>query len=252
MMATPTAKWPGLLDALSKAAGERQLMVWTRSESDEGLIAWAGWDGIVRQDAGDYVEAVDANVAPTSKYNLVTHRTQGMQVQIDPAGNAHDTLSLTWDNRANLAEASALRKLPFTGKNGILGNYLRVLTPDQSILQGASGDGLVKLNGVEEISSEAGRRAYGLFLLEPPGQTSASVSWISPQPVQFDNGIGLYRLTVQKEDGRTAEPLDVSITLPAGAKLLGTSPGMTVVGPTVTLHTTAKTDVQVWVRYSVS
>jgi hypothetical protein len=82
--------------------------------------------------------------------------------------------------------------------------------------------------------------------------TTAKVSWISPNAVVTDGTARLYRLTVQKEDGRTAEPLDVSVTLPAGAKLLGTSPGMTVVGQTATLHTTAKTDVQVWVRYSLS
>jgi hypothetical protein len=57
---------------------------------------------------------------------------------------------------------------------------------------------------------------------------------------------------VQKEDGRTAEPLSISVTLPAGAKVLAMSPGMVLKGSTATLHTTAKTDVQVWVRYSVS
>jgi hypothetical protein len=226
-------------------------MAWTKDDGAESLIGWAGWDGAVRKDAGDYVQAADANVAPTSKYNLVTHRTQDLKVQIDDTGDAHDTLTLDWDNRADQPEASALRKLPYTGTDGILGNYLRVLTPDGSRLQSVSGGRLVQLTGVEEISAEAGRTAFGLFLLEPPGLTSVTVSWVSPHAVETEDKTGLYRLTVQKEAGRTAEPLSVTVTVPAGAKVLETSPGMVVNGRTVTLNTTSATDVQLWVRYSL-
>jgi hypothetical protein len=251
MMATPTARWPDLLTALTDAASQRQLMAWTKDAGAEALISWAGWDGAVRQDGGDYVQAVDANVAPTSKYNLVTHRTQDLVVQIDDVGNANDTLNLSWDNRALLPEGSALLKLPYTGTDGMLGNYLRVLTPDRSRLQSVSGGRLVQLTGVEDVSTEAGRTAYGLFLLEPPGQTSATISWISPYPVETDDTTGLYRLTVQKEAGRPAEPLSVTVSVPEGATILGTSAGMAVNGRTATLQTTSTTDVQLWVRYSL-
>jgi hypothetical protein len=251
MLATPTAKWPDLVNALGNAAGQHDLMVWTKDVGAEALISWAGWDGAVRQDAGDYVQAADANVAPTSKYNLVTHRTQDLAVQIDDVGNADDTLTLNWDNRADQPEASWLRKLPITGTDGMLGNYLRVLTPDRSRLQSVSGGRLVQLTGVEEISAEAGRTAYGLFLLEPPGQTSVTIAWVSPYPVETDDTTGLYRLTVQKEAGRPAEPLSVRVTVPEGATILETSAGMAVNGRTATLQTTPATDVQLWVRYSL-
>jgi hypothetical protein len=251
MMATPTARWPDLLTALTDAGSQRQLMAWTKDAGAEALISWAGWDGAVRQDTGDYVEAVDANVAPTSKYNLVTHRTQDLAVQLDDVGNADDTLTLNWDNEADQPEASALRALPYTGTDGMLGNYLRVLTPDRSRLQSVSGGRLVQLSGVEDVSTEAGRTAYGLFLLEPPGQTSATISWISPYPVETDDTTGLYRLTVQKEAGRPAEPLSVTVSVPEGATILGTSAGMAVNGRTATLQTTSTTDVQLWVRYSL-
>ena len=251
MLATPTARWPDLMNALSNAASQRDLMVWTKDAGAEALVSWAGWDGAVRQDVGDYIEAADANVAPTSKYNLVTHRTQDLAVQIDDVGNADDTLTLNWDNQADQPEASWLRKLPVTGTDGMLGNYLRVLTPDRSRLQSVSGGRLVQLTGVEEISSEAGRTAYGLFLLVPPGLTSATVSWISPYPVETDDTTGLYQLTVQKEAGRPAEPLSVRVTVPEGATILETSAGMAVNGRTAALQTTAATDVQLWVRYSL-
>jgi hypothetical protein len=251
MLATPTSRWPNLMNALSDAASQRHLMVWTEDAGAEALVSWAGWDGAVRQDPGDYVEAADANVAPTSKYNLVTHRTQALAVQIDDVGNADDTLTLNWDNRADQPEASALRALPYTGTDGMLGNYLRVLTTDRSRLQSVSGGRLVPLTGVEEIWSEAGRTAYGLFLLVPPGQTSATISWVSPYPVETDDTTGLYRLTVQKEAGRPAELLSVRVTVPMGATVLGTSAGMAVNGRTATLQTTAAADVQLWVRYSL-
>ena len=176
MLATPTARWPGLMNALGNAGSQRHIMAWTKDEGSEAFIGWAGWAGAVRADGGDYVQAVDANVAPTSKYNLVTHRTQDLQVGIDDVGNANDTLTLNWDNRADQPEANWLRKLPITGTDGMLGNYLRVLTPDRSRLQSVSGGRLAPLTGVEEISPEAGRTSYGLFLLLPPGQTSATIS----------------------------------------------------------------------------
>ena len=253
MMATPNAKWPALLDALGSAAGQRHLMAWAKDGSAESLFGWAGWDGAVRADQGDYVEAADANVAPTSKYNLVTHHTQDLQVGIDDVGNAHDTLTLTYDNRINEPEGAQLRALPYTGTStaGMLGNYLRVLTPDRSRLQSVSGGRLAPLTGVEEISPEAGRTAYGLFLLVPPGQTSATISWVSPYPVETGDKTGLSRLTVQKEAGRPAEPLSVTVTVPDGATILETSAGMAVSGRTATLQTTAATDVQLWVRYSL-
>jgi hypothetical protein len=251
MLGTPLQKMPALLTALQAATSQRNLMVWSKDSADEAFIAWAGWDGAVRADPGDYVEALDANVAPASYFNLVTHRSLDLEVQIDGAGNAHDSLALTWDNRINLAEGSALRSLPRVSTDGLLGNYLRVLTPSGSALQSVSGGRLVQLTGVEEISPEAGRTAYGLFLFEPPGLTSVTVSWVSPHAVETDGKTGLYRLTVQKEDGRTAEPLNVSITLPHGAKVLDTSAGILVNGGIATLDTTSGTDVQVWVRYSL-
>jgi hypothetical protein len=226
-------------------------MAWTKNASAEDLVAWAGWDGAVRADVGDYVQAADANVAPVSKYNLVTQRSLDLQVGIDDVGNAHDTLTLDWDNGADQPEASALRKLPDTGQHGMLGNYVRVLTPDRSRLQSVSGGRLVQLTGVEEISEEAGRTSYGIFLLLPPGRTSATISWISPYPVETDDTTGLYRLTVQKEAGRPAEPLSVTVTVPEGAAVLETSAGMTVSGRTATLQATPATDVQLWVRYSL-
>jgi hypothetical protein len=251
MLATPTAKWPDLMNALENAAGQRQLMAWTKDSGAEALISWAGWGGAVRADAGDYVEAVDSNVAPASKYNLVTHRAQDLAIQIDDVGNADNTLTMNWDNRTDQPDASWLLNLPNTGNNGMLGNYLRVLTPDRSRLQSVSGGRLVQLTGVEEISSEAGRTAFGLFLFVPPGQTSATMSWISPYPVEMDATTGLYRLTVQKEAGRPAEPLSVTVTVPDGATIVETSAGMAVNGRSATLQTTAATDVQLWVRYSL-
>ena len=49
----------------------------------------------------------------------------------------------------------------------------------------------------------------------------------------------------------TAEPRSVTVTVPEGATILGTSAGMAVNGRTATLQTTAATDVQLWVRYSL-
>ncbi len=60
----------------------------------------SGWGGVVRQDPGDYVYALESNVAPTSKYNLVVDRTASLVVKLDEAGSALDSLRLDWSNHA--------------------------------------------------------------------------------------------------------------------------------------------------------
>jgi len=127
----------------------------------------------------------------------------------------------------------------------MLGDYLRVLTPDRSQLQSVSGGRLVQLTGVEEISAEAGRTGVRALLLEPPGLTSATILVdLGPLRSKRTPRSASTGLTVQKEAGRPAEPLSVTVTVPEGATILEVSAGMAVNGRTATLQTTAATDVQ--------
>jgi hypothetical protein len=252
LLALPSSKWPALLTQLGVIDQQRQAMAWFKAPAEEQLVAANGWDGAVRQDPGDYVYAVDANVAPASKYNLVTQRSQSLAVQIDAVGDAHDTLTLSWDNTVLTSALGAeIRSWPATGTstNGVMGDWAQVLVPDMSRLQSVSGGSFSEITGPEQLGSVAGRSSFGNYLYLPPGATSLTYSWISPYAADVDATGGTYELTVQKQPGTVANPLALHITVPQGAVIVGASPGLSVLGNVATLQTTLRQDVQVFVRY---
>jgi hypothetical protein len=251
IFAVPSSRWPALLTQLGVISSERQAMAWFADPTEQALAATNGWDGSVRQDAGDYLYAVDANVAPTSKGNFVTVRSQSLDVQIDAVGNAHDTLQLTWNNGALEGLGTTIRSLPYTwtSTNGMIGNWAQVLVPDRSRLVSVSGGSLSRITGAEQVAMVAGRKALGNYLYLPPGATQLTYAWISPYPADADASGGSYTLTVQKQPGTVADPFSLRITVPPGAVIVEASPGLTISGRTATLEARLRTDIQVSVRY---
>ena len=251
LLTLPSSKWPALLTQLGVIGQQRQAMAWFKAPAEQQLVASNGWDGSVRQDPGDYVYAVDANVAPTSKYNLVTQRSQFLDVQIDAVGDAHDTLELRWRNDAMGPVGAQIRSWPNTGTstNGVMGDWAQVLVPDRSRLQSVSGGSFSRITGAEQIASIAGRTSFGNYLYLPPGTTQLTYAWISPYAADVNATGGTYVLTVQKQPGTVADPLSVRIAVPSGAVIVGASPGLSVLGNVATLQTTLRQDLQVFVRY---
>jgi hypothetical protein len=251
LLALPPRQWPQVLDRLGIIGRERQASAWFVDPAAEQLIAANGWDGSVRQDAGDYLFAVDSNVAPVSKYNFLTQRSQSLDVRIDAVGNATNTLDLSWLNAYDTPAGDPIRALPWTGSstNGMLGNYVRVLVPDRSRLESVSGGGSAQLTVPEDVSDSAGRTSFANFLLIPPGTTRLAYRWVSPYAADADRGGGLYRLTVQKQPGTVADPFELRVSVPDGAVITEASAGLIVSGRTATLSTTLREDFQVSLRY---
>ena len=123
--------------------------------ADQQLVARGGFDGAVRQDPGDYLYPVDANVAPASKLNLLTTRTLQLDVQIDDVGNARNTLDVTWDNRVEAPEWEPYRAMVNTGGR-ILGTYFRILVPERSRVEEVSGGTLSPVTNPAVVEDEAG------------------------------------------------------------------------------------------------
>ncbi len=109
LLALPPDRWGRLLGDAETFRRSRLLQAWFADPAAQQLVAEGGFDGAVRQDPGDYVYPVDANVAPTSKLNAVTTRALDLEVQLDEVGNARSTLAVTWDNRIESEEASPYR-----------------------------------------------------------------------------------------------------------------------------------------------
>jgi hypothetical protein len=252
VLALPPSRWPDLLDRVEAVRSERQAAVWLVDPSAQRLVVEGRWDGAVRQDAGDFVMPVDSNVAPASKYSIITDRSLSLQVAIDQVGNAENTLTFTWRNRLN-DTGTDYQWLRETSTTDQYGSFFRLLVPERSRLVWAAGGTYGRITGAETVESEAGRTAFGNYLMIPPGQGQLAYRWISPYAaaVDSDGRSGLYRLTIQKQMGTLGDAVSLRITLPEGARLLNATPGLTIQGRAVTLDTRLAADLQLEVRYSL-
>lgn len=251
VLALPPSRWPALFEQFAAIGAERDALAWFSEPATEAfLVESGGWAGSVRQDPGDYVYAVDANVAPVSKLNLVTTRAQTLDVRLDAVGNAHDTLTVAWTNHLNDDVGKPYDYLRRLQLEGNYGNFFRLLVPGRSRLEAVSGGTFVALASPEEVAEVAGRASFGNYLMVPPGSARLRYSWTSPYASDADRAGGTYRLTVQKQPGTTGDPLELSITLPPGAHVVEATPGLQAGGDRVSLSTRLVEDISVFVRYT--
>ena len=249
----PPASWPRLVDALNLIRTERRAAVWVTDDQGQALVAESGWDGSVRQDEGDFVMPVDTDVAPASKYAIAIDRFLRLDISIDSLGNADTTATQAWVS--HVGEGGSLdATLRHASNSDIYGTFYRLLVPQRSRLVAASGGAYVPITDPETIESEAGRTAFGNYLMVPPGHAELVYRWISPYAasMEADGVTGLYRLTVQKQMGTIDDALFVTISLPPGARVLSSTPGLTVDGGTVTIATRLVADVQLEVMYTLA
>ena len=214
----PPAEWPKLVDAFNDMRERREVMVWFADPTLESAVASTSLGGVTRQGAGDYVGVVEANVSPTSKFNLVVTRRDALSVAIDPTGQATSDLNLSWQNDSMLpGEPYQSIRSYSTSTVGQYGAFVKVLTPATSSLLEANGAATVDVDGAELVQNEVGKNAFGNYLLMDPGQSSLHYRWSVPGAATQADGLWTYRLTLQKQPGVLAVPTSVSISLPEGA-----------------------------------
>jgi hypothetical protein len=246
VLALPPRKWADLLGAIDEFGRGRLLLAWFGDSADQELVAHSGFDGAVRQDPGDYLFPVDANMAPATKLNLVTTRTLRLDVQIDAVGNARNTLAVTWANAVEAPKWKPYRAMVNVGGH-ILGMYFRLLVPERSRVEAVSGGTTEHVANPAVVEDEAGRTAIGTYLKVPPGETGLSYTWTSPYAA--DATAGTYRLTIQAQPGMLPGPLALTIRVPDGYRITAASSDLVVRGATATLTTTFNSDIVVGVQY---
>jgi len=246
----PQASWLPMFQAVQGIGQDRLAMAWFKDPAAEALMERLGWSGEVRQDPGDYVYAVDSNVAPTSKYNLVVERSSYLGVTLDTDQAATTTLRLDWANHADQAgQPYEFLRSASTSTTGMYGVWVRVLMPNDATLLAASGQSAVPVSGVEYTGEEAGRAVVGNFLLIAPGTANMTYQWSSPGVVTRDGDDWVYRLTIQKQPGQGPEPITLRLALPDGATMVRSSDGLEVSGQHLAYTGTMTADLTFEVRY---
>jgi hypothetical protein len=245
----PPEKWAEMLGQVDRFRSERLLLAWFKDPSDQAMAVRTGFDGAVRQDAGDYVYPVDSNVTPASKINAIATRTLRLDVALDDVGNAVNTLEVTWENPIETEVGRPYRELPTLEDLRILGMYFRLLAPVRSRIESVSGGTFDELSGPAVVEQEAGRAVIGTYLMIPPGVGGLRYVWTSPYVVTTEEAASRYRLTIQKQPGLRPGPLTVNVRLPTGGRILSTSADMSIRGGTATLTTTFDRDIDLDVRF---
>lgn len=253
LFALPPARWAALAGEGERFVNERLLLAWFADAEAQRGITDLGLDGALRMDPGDFVYAVDSNVAPASKLNVVTDRALELDVRLDAFGNADNQLVVRWANRIETEDGRPYRELPTLEKYTTLGMYFRLYVPERSRVMEVSGGTTTPLTAPADVADESGRMVIANYFRIPPGSARLSYRWTSPYPAEEgEDGIFSYRLTIQKQPGLRSGPLALRITVPAGSTIVGSSPGLTVVGDAATVGVTFDRDIVVVVQYRLA
>jgi len=247
------SEWPKLLDAFNQLKTDRDLLVWLADPSAERSLAATPMGGALDEAPGDYLYVVEANVAPTSKYNLAVDRTDQLKVTLASNGDAQSSLNLAWQNNAGTTGQpyDSLREFS-TNKSGFYAAYVRALMPPTSQLISAQGNAADPIDAAEYQGTESGHAMAGNYLLMLPGPSTLTYEWATPAvATQAPDGTWTYRLTVQKQPGLRPMPLSVTLSLPPGAQVGKVFGGAEQSDGIVTLDSTSVSDVDLEVTYRI-
>ncbi len=206
VLALPSERWQLVVDAFVKALDEKHALIASFDEAVANFARSRNWDGIVRQEPGDYLMVVDANLAAL-KTDGVVSRSIDYSIKPDDTGYAA-TVVLKYANRGG-----------FSWKTTRYRTYTRIYVPMGSRLIGSTGamanDKILdpkRTPGKVDTVDELGRRSFGAFLAVEPGETR-TLTFTYRLPPSIATGIGLnnYELLVQKQPGTVAVPLTVNL-----------------------------------------
>jgi hypothetical protein len=190
---------------------------------------------------GDSLFVVDANIAAVKANGFMTYQLADA-VTLDARGTAlhRTTLRYTWP--AN--PASLTLSYP-AGAPGYYHGYLRVYAPPKAELQ--QGDGWVQ----HPTTAEFARAVWGGDIYVHYGQTTTlTLTWKLPAAATRDTAGWHYGYLAQKQAGITY-PLDLAVTLPPCASVVGAPDGWTRSGHTLGAKVPLTTDAPLAVAYTI-
>lgn len=252
LLALPSDRWLPMADALLDIGTQKKALAWLKDPAAQELVVDGGWGGLLRDDPGDFVYALESNMAPTSKYNLVVDREASLVSKIARDGSALDSLRLDWRNDAGEdGEPYASLREFSNNEEGWYGAYLRLLVPQGSELVTANGEASDQVRGTEVLADDAGRSVFGNYLFMPPGESMLSYLWTVPEAAIETAEGWEYRLLVQKQPGARPEPWSIRVDLPDGAEIVELPEGAATRGERVFIEANLDRDLELLIRYTL-
>jgi len=213
----PLSQMPQVLDIVMNSLQQKQIQIYMQDPDIEKIILGRNWGGAVKQTDGDYVFAVDSNLASLKTDQYVKREIKHTIFMRN--GDLIGQVQITYHNNAE-----------FTWKSTRLRSYTRVYVPLGSELISSSGamenDSVkdpTKQPGQVESATEFGKTYFGAFISIEP-QSTGILSFEYKLPVQIKNQInsGSYNLLVQKQAGVVP---DLTLDLKFGKYIKTATPG---------------------------
>lgn len=212
------SKWTSMLSALRTVGREKNLLLYHTDPAVQEVIADFGWDGGLKGVDDDYVMVVDSSLR-SSKLNLVVKPRIELNVSLDWEGNATNVATITYTNdHSSWAEGKdpqLVRLVTAEGSLTVYGNYLRLLVPPGSSLQGVAEGG--EPVGAEDTWSENGRSVFARYFALPlDSAEEVAFTYVVPSVADMSENPYDYRLLIQKQPGTQVIPLTITIHPPPG------------------------------------
>jgi len=189
-------QWPQLINLIADNVARKNILLYSRNNDLQTIIRNEGWSGEIRQDWGDYVMVVDANMAALKTDAVMDRQIDYQLIEDDNALKAKLVVRYSHGGK-------------FDWKTTRYRTYTRVYVPAGSRLITASGFTQDKV----EIGEEFGKTYFGAFLSVEPGQIGQLVfeyelaNTILANMKSYNN----YRLTIQKQPGKQVNKLNVDL-----------------------------------------
>lgn len=258
-----------LLRAILEAGRQRDFLFYLTNPTSQATIAQLGWDGSLANPTGqDILLALDTNMG-YNKANAVMERSLNYHVQLAPQGGGEARLTLVYTHTGVDNGQPCVHEVAYTGNlqyqdliDNCYWNYLRLYTPAGSALISATShpapaDLFVTGQAWEGVAGEVDEpgdlTVFDNFLIVPRQQSVTSAyHYRLPAGVTQTTATGewLYQLLLVKQAGAAPQTVQVSVTLPAGAHLISSTPAPTrASGATHYFDWTLDQDISLSLRY---
>jgi hypothetical protein len=264
--------WEALLRAMLLELDERHVLVQLDDATLAGLLSERGWDGAVRNTAGDFLMVVDTNVGYNKTNAVVTTRLT-YDVDLSDPTSPVSNLLVSHQNDAQGQPGPCIQRMP-TGDTSTVEawyaidrcyyDYLRVYVPAGTQLIAATPHAVTREEMVMldadvpariDVLDEAIENVQGFgTLLVVPMQASLGTTFQFRLPAAIVQpgarpGDLVYQLRIQKQAGTVAVPLTVRVHLPRGSQIESASANWTQDGQNLLFSGDLRTDISLRIEF---
>ncbi len=212
IQALPRSEWPKLINLMTVALQEKQIMIYARDPSLQAMLDRRDWSGRAKPTACDFVWVVDANLAALKTDGKMVKSAVYHLDARDP-NKPLATLKLKYQNTTSKIDWRYTRYR----------SYTRVYVPEGSTFISSAGamqgdllqTGGRFVPGKVDIMKELGKTVFGAFWAIEPGKTGElSFTYALPAEASACLNSGEYILNWPKQPGVDQLQMEVEILLP--------------------------------------